>query len=254
MNIQVLLTPRELPSLESRDLSRTICVVFDVLRATTTLVTALSHGATAILPVRTVEEALEMRKRMPEVLLAGERNGLRIEASQTGSIGFDLGNSPREFTRARVAGRRIAATTTNGTRALQACRHADQVLACSFANLGATASRLQKKPDRDLLVVCSGTGEEPAFEDLLGAGALVEMVLKNHQATADSDSAWIARKAYHDASGNLAAAIGESQNGRRLLGLADLREDVAICSQIDSHPLVAQLDAEGWLIRATDAQ
>src|SRR6185503_15623988 len=102
-NLEILFTPAEFATLDQRDLSQTSCVVFDILRATTTMVTALANGAKAIIPVAEISEALAIRRREPEVLLAGERDGLRIRAAQTGSIEFDLGNSPREFRAERVA-------------------------------------------------------------------------------------------------------------------------------------------------------
>src|SRR5262245_5284580 len=112
-SLEVLFTPADFAALEARDLSETVCVVFDVLRATSTIVTALANGASAIFPVAEISEALAVRRKEMDVLLAGERNGLRILNHLTGSIAFDLGNSPREFTRAKVAGRPIAMTTTN---------------------------------------------------------------------------------------------------------------------------------------------
>ena len=116
-----------------------MCVVFDVLRATSTFVTALHNGAKAIVPVSEISEALAFRRKQPDVLLGGERDGVRIRAAQTGGIDFDLGNSPREYTPEKVRGRTIVSTTTNGTRALRACAGAKTVLAASFLNLTATA-------------------------------------------------------------------------------------------------------------------
>ena len=141
-SLEVLFTPAEFEALSRRDLSDTVCVVFDVLRATSSMVAALGHGAEALFPVETIPEALQVRERRPDVLLAGERDGVRIRADLTRSIDFDLGNSPREFTRAKVAGRTIVMTTTNGTRALRACTSAKAVLASSFLNLQATANFL----------------------------------------------------------------------------------------------------------------
>src|ERR1035438_1473424 len=91
--LEVLFAPAEFALLGQRDLSQTVCVVFDVLRATSTMVTALGNGAAAIAPVAEISEALGIRQRQPEVLLAGERDGLRIEGHLTAGIGFDLGNS-----------------------------------------------------------------------------------------------------------------------------------------------------------------
>ena len=150
-SIEVLFTPAEFEALSKRDLSETVCVVFDVLRATSSMVTALANGAEAIIPVSEISEALEIKREDPNVLLAGERNGLRIEANLTGSISFDLGNSPREFTKNRVAGKRIVITTTNGTRALRSCGHAKTVLIGSFLNLEATKNTFKMNPRRSCL-------------------------------------------------------------------------------------------------------
>ena len=121
-SLEVILAPAELPGLAKRDLRDTICVVFDVLRATSTFVTALHHGAKAIVPVSEIAEALALRQQQPDVLLGGERDGVRIRAAQTGGIDFDLGNSPREYTPEKVRGKTIVSTTTNGTRALARLR------------------------------------------------------------------------------------------------------------------------------------
>src|SRR5256885_11256958 len=116
--LEVLLSPVEFANLRNRDLSQTVCVVFDILRATTSMVTALANGAEAIIPVAEISEALAIRQQRPEVLLAGEREGLRIPVEMTGGVEFNLGNSPRECTAPIVAGKTIVMTTTNGTRAL----------------------------------------------------------------------------------------------------------------------------------------
>src|SRR3954464_3626464 len=100
--VEALFSPAEYSSLHSRDLSQTTCVVFDILRATTTMLTALANGAAEIVPVSEIPEALALRAKDPNILLAGERDGFRIGASQTGSIDFDFGNSPREFTPEKV--------------------------------------------------------------------------------------------------------------------------------------------------------
>ena len=101
--LEVLFTPAEFEALKSRDLSNTVCVVFDVLRATTSMLAALRHGAAQILPVKEISEALALRGRLPPgALLAGERDGLRIRAGQSGGVDFDLGNSPRELRRSAL--------------------------------------------------------------------------------------------------------------------------------------------------------
>src|SRR2546427_8263163 len=143
--LEVILSPAEFPSLRGRDLGQAVCVVFDILRATTSMITALANGAEAIIPVEEIPEALALRQKNPGVLLAGERNGLRIRADLTGSIDFDLGNSPREFIAEKVRGKTIVMTTTNGTRALRACAHADTVLIGSFLNLRAIVNWIRRE-------------------------------------------------------------------------------------------------------------
>src|SRR5579863_8728446 len=118
MTIETILSPAELSSLANRDLSQTTCVVFDILRATSTFVTALQNGARQIIPVAEIPDALAIRSGRPEALLAGERNGVKILAAQSGGVDFDFGNSPREFKPEKVRGKTIISTTTNGTRAL----------------------------------------------------------------------------------------------------------------------------------------
>jgi len=191
-SVEVLFTPADFEALSKRDLSETVCVVFDVLRATSSMITALANGAEAIIPVSEIVEALEIKRKDPEVLLAGERDGLRIEANLTGSISFDLGNSPREFTRDKVTGKTIVITTTNGTRALRACARAKSVLVSSFLNLQATKKFLQKEPSLQLLVICSGTFEQAAYEDVLGAGALCEAISPVQSRDNIADSALMA--------------------------------------------------------------
>src|SRR5215472_13096866 len=97
MTIETILSPLELPALAGSDLRGTGCVIFDVLRATSAFVTALHNGAADIIPVAEIAEAVALRKSNPQFLLAGERDGVRIRAAQSGGTDFDHGNSPREF-------------------------------------------------------------------------------------------------------------------------------------------------------------
>src|SRR4051812_40488220 len=163
--LEALFSPAEYSALHPRDLSRTTCVVFDVLRATTTMLTALANGALEIIPVSEIPEALALREKDSRLLLAGERGGVRIMAGQSGGVDFDFGNSPREFTEEKVRGRRIAITTTNGTRALRACSHAAEILVGSFLNLSALAKVIGNSAQPNILIVCAGTVDEASLED-----------------------------------------------------------------------------------------
>ncbi len=247
MKLEVLFTPAEFAALASRDLRGTVCVVFDVLRATSTFATALHNGAREIFPVAEISEALEIKKSRPEVLLGGERDGVRISAD---GIDFDLGNSPREYTPGKIRGKAIVSTTTNGTRALRACAGAKTVLAASFLNLGATAEFLRREKFADILLICAGTGENAALEDTLAAGALCDILSGGFGAGANPVSVETARRAYAQAKSNLAGAMRDSENARRLLENPALRGDVAFCLQRDICPLVARMDANGAIRRA----
>ncbi len=245
--IEILFTPAEFAALASRNLSDTTCVVFDVLRATSTMLTALGNGAAGIVPVVEIEEALAWRARQPDILLAGEREGLRIRAAQTGSVDFDLGNSPREFTREKVASRTIAMTTTNGTRALRACARAQTVLLGSFLNLRVVAGWIERRRPRNLILICSGTGEQAAYEDTLATGALGVLLEPMFTAAQTADSIHLARQTFRTAQNDLRKAMEFSSNGRRLLANPDLAPDVEICLRRDTLDFNAALMADGFV-------
>lgn len=244
--LEVLFTPADFAALAGRDLSRAVCVVFDVLRATTTIVAALAAGAESVRPVAGIPEALACRAADPAVLLAGERGGLRIGAALAGGVAFDLGNSPREFTPARVAGRRIVMTTTNGTRALRAGAGATLTLAAALPNLGATAEFLARACPEEVLLVCAGTGEGPAWEDALGAGALCDRLAADGP-WPPGDGALIARQLWRRHRRRLEEALGLGRNGQRLLEHPALAPDLAACAAVDTLACVARLEADGAL-------
>jgi 2-phosphosulfolactate phosphatase len=243
--LETVFSPAEFAALRERDLSRTVCVVFDVLRATTSMVSALANGAEAIIPVGEISEALSIRQERPQVLLAGEREGLRIRGNLTGGVEFDLGNSPREFTADKVQGRTIVMTTTNGTRALRACMGARAVLVSCFLNLRATYLWLMEQRPTNLVLVCSGTFEEAALEDVLAAGAVCERVWPLFGGGHISDSAEIARRIYPLMQYDLLGAMKHSRNGRRLLGNPELRSDVWFSVQRETVSFVAEMCADG---------
>src|SRR6266581_406839 len=243
--LTVLLTPAELATVRERDLGGTVCVVFDILRAGTTMITALANGAEAIIPVAEISEALALKQLRPEVLLAGERQGLRIRKDLTGGTEFDLGNSPREYTAQKVQGKTIVMTTTNGTRALRACAGAKAVLIGCFLNLRAIYSWLRDQRPNHLILVCSGTFEEPALEDILAAGAVCERVWPIYAGGHTSDSAEVARRLYPLMQFDLLGVMKSSRNGRRLLANPELRNDVWFCVQRETVPFAASLCADG---------
>ncbi|MGI6316554.1 MAG: 2-phosphosulfolactate phosphatase [Christensenellales bacterium] len=143
-----------------------VCLVLDVLRATTVMLTALENGAAWIRPVSETEEALKLAESAGlGPLLGGERNALKIP-------GFDFGNSPLEYTSERVAGRGIVMTTTNGTRAFGACSEAEQVYAVCMRNAASGAKALSRSTEGHIL--CAGNAGRFTLEDGLCAGAILD--------------------------------------------------------------------------------
>ncbi len=252
--LEVLFAPAEFMALNQRDLSQTVCVVFDVLRATTSMVTALANGATALVPVSEIADAIDHRRKNPGVLLAGERNGLRILGAQAGGIDFDLGNSPREFVAEKIRGRTIVITTTNGTRALQACARAKTVWIGSFLNLSAVAREIQQAQTKRVLIVCSGTMEEASFEDTLGAGALCDLLWPSFGSGVVADSSHIAREIFLRHADDLLGAMKFARNGRRLLSMPELRDDVAFALRRDVYDLVALMNSQGRIRQVAEVK
>tara|TARA_Y100001934_G_scaffold283541_1_gene404175 strand:- start:4622 stop:5383 length:762 start_codon:yes stop_codon:yes gene_type:complete len=243
--IEATFTPADFSALGDRDISQATCVVFDILRATTSMNTALANGAAAVIPVATIEEAVAIRKERPDVLLAGERDGVRILADQSGGVDFDLGNSPREYTEEVVKGRTIVSTTTNGTRALRACTGAKHVFIASFGNLRAIADWIEQNTVSHLILVCAGTYEEAAYEDMVAAGALCEFVWAQFVTGYFSDAAEMARQIYRVMQRDVESAMQYSRNARRLLSMPDLKDDVQFCCQRENLRLIAALNEAG---------
>jgi 2-phosphosulfolactate phosphatase len=240
-----------------------IAVVIDVLRASTTIVTALAHGAAGVRPVLTVEVARALAASFGSgVLLGGERGGLRID-------GFDLGNSPLEYSRARVAGRRIVITTTNGTAAVDACTDASEVLIGAIVNRAAAAARARELAvahgTSNIHLVCAGTDGEVTEEDRLAAGAILDAAGRlpggsddtlDASATAALETFRGVLSAAADTGAAVAiiAAFATSRGGRNLIELG-MRADLPAAAAIDSLRVVPRLDraargdeaATGWL-------
>ena len=245
MSLQTTSTPADFEALAQTDLSGTTCVVLDILRATSSMITALANGADQILPVASIEEALAAKAEHPEALLCGERHGRKITAEQAKGTDFDLGNSPREYTAELVAGKTLITTTTNGTRALRACVNAEHTLVASFLNLTATTDYLRTAKPSQLVIVCGGTYEEAALEDTLAAGAIAESVWDLFDECDDASQA--ARLLF--ASAPVGETLPQAKNAQRLLSLPDLAEDVEHCLQSDRYPFTATVAANGMIRR-----
>ena len=247
--LEATLTPADFGALKQRDLSEAVCIVFDILRATTSMTHALANGATAVIPVCEIAEAVAMKRHRSEVALAGERDGIRIRAAQSGGYDFDFGNSPREFDADKVRGKSIVWTTTNGTRALQACAGARKVFVGSFANLKSIITWLQQNKPQHLVLVGAGTYEEAAYEDTLAVGAIADAVWQLYQKGHVTDSAQIARQVYLACRGDFMGAMQFSRNAQRLLANADLHDDVPFSMRRDIVDLLAEM--KGGMVTKT---
>lgn len=250
MNIEALLSPAEYHARRARGFAGEVCVVFDVLRATSVIVTGLANGAGGFVPVEEIFEAVALRVKYQGALLAGEREGLRIASAQSGGVEFDFGNSPREYTKSRVSEKIIISTTTNGTRALRACETADVVVVGSFLNIGATVRWLQSHGAARVVLVCAGTGESAALEDILCAGAFCDMLARSKQTCVVEDSAAAAWSAFREAGNDLLGAMHYARNGRRLLENPDLSDDVEFCLRRDVFDIVGLMGRDGMIRRA----
>ena len=209
--------------------------VIDVLRATSTLTVALAAGATEARCFRTVREVFRARRRLLDrpLLLCGERNRLPVR-------GFDLGNSPRDFTPRRCAGRTLLMTTTNGTRALSAARRAREIVLACFFNLSAVAAHLAHARG-DIVLLCAGTEGELSLDDVACAGAIAELLLDAN--LSPSPQVDEAVRTWRRARRSLSKFLLNSEGGVPLV-TAGLTRDVRDCARRDRFALVPRV--VGW--------
>jgi 2-phosphosulfolactate phosphatase len=202
-------------------------IVIDVLRATSTIVTALGNGAAGIVPVRETEEAIAVMHRLgrERSLLCGERDSRAI-------AGFDLDNSPASYTRERVAGKTLVLTTTNGTRALVEAARGNAVVYCAaLLNRAAIVERLAVA-EGDALLLCAGSEGALSFEDTLCAGAIVDALVHHQKRLPITDAARAAATVYTANAKRLTTAIASGTHAVALVekGFA---ADIAACAKLD---------------------
>jgi 2-phosphosulfolactate phosphatase len=261
-----------LPALTSpAELAASTVVVLDILRASTTIATALVNGARSVVPCKEVADATAAAARLPAgtMILGGERGGLPI-------AGFDCGNSPAEYTRGRVFSRTVVFTTTNGTLAMQQCKLAAEVFIGGFVNLTAVCRRLAHlQGKRPIHLLCAGTRGKITREDVLCAGAIVERLLDDYLDEAVlNDQARLALDSWRAAMrcgqktppgkllalspaelravnaldcARLVTELRETQGGRNLIGLG-MDSDIPLAAAIDNFDHVPELNVAEWRI------
>jgi 2-phosphosulfolactate phosphatase len=245
MRIDVAPLPAALP-LPPRD----VCVVVDVLRATSTIATLLAAGVREVEVVGSVAEAIARREALDAAFACGEVGGLPPE-------GFDYGNSPAEFAPLSMAGQRAVLFTSNGTKALLHVADAPAVFSGSLLNAEAVvAAAVDAALGRDtgMIVVCAGTtlGTAFALEDFFCAGALVEHAVRRLGTTAElGDGARAAERVYEGFARDARAAFSAAEHGRALIPLG-LAADLDFCAHMNTYPVVpvARREGERVVVRA----
>jgi 2-phosphosulfolactate phosphatase len=243
-------------------------VVIDILRATTTMCVAMENGANSIWPVDSVQKAAQAGSSF---LTAGERNGEKVE-------GFDLGNSPQEFSEEVVKGRDIVMTTTNGTKAISLSEGAKNIYIASYRNISAVVQELQKQPE-DIVLFCSGWKDQVNLEDTLFAGEVVARVsgvgyqvsggggresevdspksvvggresedsgpITNYQLPSTryqlNDSSWLALKFYEEVRGQEGTFLENASHVQRFKSL-HIESDLEVCLKRDTSELVLRVE------------
>ncbi|RZM11913.1 MAG: 2-phosphosulfolactate phosphatase, partial [Pedobacter sp.] len=212
------------------DVSNSIVVIIDVLRATSTIATALHNGAKAIVPVDSVPECIRIGKQI-EAITAGERDGQVAE-------GLQYGNSPFEYPREFIENKTLVLTTTNGTKLLHMAldKGAKEIITGSFPNLSAVASHLIKK-NQHVILGCAAWKDKINIEDTLFAGAVIDQVKEYFSIQCDSSS--IALNMYHDAKADLYGFMktNNASHYHRLTGFG-LEKDIRYCLEADSAPVL----------------
>ncbi len=226
--IEVCYSPALIPYYENPD---AVVVVTDVLRASSAIVTAFMNGVERIIPVGTLEEARNYKKK--GYMVAAERDGLVRDFA-------DFGNSPYNFTTERVGGKQIVYSTTNGTNAIQLASSGSQVLIGAYLNISALAEYVRGS-GKDLLVLCAGWKNKFNLEDTMFAGALAQMVLKDNRYETICDATIGAMDLYDAAKGNMMGYI-EKVAQRHRLKANNLDDVIAYCHEFDRTDVIPVLE------------
>ncbi|MFT4604627.1 MAG: 2-phosphosulfolactate phosphatase [Rhodothermales bacterium] len=243
-HIEVFLSPA---GVQPEELNGRTAVVIDVLRASSTIIFALSQGAREVIPVANLGEAGRMASTLDSAsyVLGGERGGKQIE-------GYQLGNSPLEYTADRVADKTVILSTTNGTPAIQAAAAAGELLVGGFVNARALAQAV-RDAGNDVTIVCAGWENRVSLEDTLCAGFLVDLLLDGSSPANLSDTAYMALWQYRHDQHDLSVPISRCNHARRLEELGH-GLDIPLCIEIDAWPVVPKLHESRLVLTAASEQ
>ncbi len=235
MLLYTSLTPADIDALIGTKFD--IAVVVDVLRATTTLLFAARSGARRILPVAEIDDAFELAREISEekILLCGERNGLRIK-------GFDIGNSPAEYSPDRVGGKTLIYASTNGSVLMSRVeRIAGKTILASIRNISAAADFVGKLKPQRTLIACAGSEGRFSLEDVYCAGMLIDRLAHRLKITLADDTSLTARIIYGHFGDDVGEVFRASTHGRYLGDELGLWDDLAAASEIDADDIVLEL-------------
>ncbi|MFI5149137.1 MAG: 2-phosphosulfolactate phosphatase [Bacteroidia bacterium] len=228
--VEVCLSPRLYPSYHREE---GIVVIIDIFRATSAICTAFQYGVHKMIPVASVEEARRYKEK--GFLVGAERDGIPLE-------GFDFGNSPYNYMTEKIRNQTVVITTTNGTQAIEAARHAKQVVIGSFLNITALTNWLQSQ-ESEVILLCSGWKNRFSMEDTLFAGAVADRLSASNLPYLLGDAALAAKYMYQAAQKNPYRLLHESSHKKRLHALG-LKEDIKYCLSLDRTSIIPILEGD----------
>jgi 2-phosphosulfolactate phosphatase len=231
MRADVFFLPQEVGA---TDMANRVVAVVDVLRASTSIAAALANGARAVIPLGSSEEVVARAKSLTrsEVRLAGERKMKPVP-------GFDIGNSPHEFTKEAVEGKTVLMSTTNGTAAILAIQGARDVIVASYVNFSAVLSMLRTalRGGTDVAIVCAGHERRFAIEDAACAGLFVQHLTSKNSKAEINDAATSAMLIDKKFGTNYTRLLKASSHGKALVE-AGFAADLDIAAGVDEYPVV----------------
>lgn len=232
MKLNVHFSSATIDELEIR--GKNVCVI-DVFRSSTTIATALSNGAREIIPVGSIENAVKVSGSLMGdfVLRGGERNGKIID-------GFNLGNSPIEYSAEAVKGKAIIYCTTNGTIAITKARYAKELIVGGFVNISKVVSHIISSKE-DWEILCAGKENLFSFEDVICTGMLINLIQEKSKPEIKlSDSAYASLQLYKSNAKSISTLGNKTEHGLYLKSL-NFIEDLKFCTKVDSIPVLPML-------------
>lgn len=228
--------------IKEEDLKGKIAIVIDMLRATSVITTALGNGAKKIIPLIGVEESFEMRDKLKNEgkasLIGGERKAMKID-------GFDMSNSPLEYTKDKVYGKDVILSTTNGTKAINLCLSASKIFIGSLLN-GAYLAKHLSDMEKDIVIVNSGTNGELSLDDFICSGYIINH-LSNYGEFELSDIAKLAKMTY-ESNKDIKSYIANAKHYKVLTDL-NLQDDLDYCCKTEMFEILPYYDKKDKSIK-----